>query len=416
MIERHSLGGTEYSIAEVDGVRYIFASSCPLSGKDLNEQTRDAIGMLQVVLEKEGACDSVVRQSVFLRHVEHVDDCRRLVAACYGDALPATTYIPQPPCNGKLIAVEVMAIVGADDRVQVERHSDHTVVARCDGVSWFHSSHVAPTVSVPHIYDRSVDCFQTLRGRLAEREVRFDQIVRMWLYLGDIVGPEGETQRYKELNRARTDFFRGIPFGEDHLPSDVEGPVYPASTGIGTEGKGIVLSSIALTTDRDDVVLLPLENPQQTTACDYHEHYSPQSPKFSRAMAVKTGRHATIFISGTASITESETRFVGDVEGQTCQTIDNIEALIAGDNFRQHGIPELGATLDDLTVVRVYVKRPGDYEKTKAVCRQRLGATPAIYVVGDVCRPDLLVEIEGIAFASPGNISGNGQHTYERRL
>ena len=405
MIQRNFLGGTVYTIAEVDGVRHIFASASPCDDNDLATQTRDAMGVLAAIFEKEGASDSVVNQAVFLRHVEHVDKCRRIVGQCYGDALPATTYIPQPPCNGRLLAVEAMAIVGADDRVRVERHSEHSVVTRCDGVSWFHSSHVAPTVSAPHLYDRSINCFEKLHGRLAEREVRFDQIVRTWLYLGDIVGPEGETQRYKELNRARTDFYRDILFGADHLPSDVKGPVYPASTGIGTEGKDIVLSSIALTSDRDDVVLMPLENPQQTAAFDYREQYSPQSPKFSRAMAVKTGRHATIFISGTASITESETRFVGDVEGQTHQTLDNIETLIAGDNFRQHGMPELGATLDDLTVMRVYIKRQEDYEKTKAVCRQRLGAIPTIYVVGDVCRPDLLVEIEGIAFASPGRSS-----------
>ena len=39
--------------------------------------------------------------------------------------------------------------------------------------------------------------------RLAGEGVRFDQVFRTWLYLGDIVGPQDDTQRYKELNRAR---------------------------------------------------------------------------------------------------------------------------------------------------------------------------------------------------------------------
>jgi hypothetical protein len=50
-------------------------------------------------------------------------------------------------------------------------------------------------------------------------------------------------------------------------------------------------------------------------------------------------------------------------------------------------------------VARVYVKRPEDYARVRAVCEQRLGTVPATYVVADVCRPDLLVEIEGIAFS-----------------
>ena len=117
-------------------------------------------------------------------------------------------------------------------------------------------------------------------------------------------------------------------------------------------------------------------------------------------MAVATKNLVTTFISGTASITDSETRFVGDVEGQTHQTLDNIAALIGEENFRRHGLSGAGATLDDVGLVRVYIKRQEDYEKTKAACEARLGELPTIYAIGDVCRPDLLVEIEGISFSA----------------
>ena len=62
-------------------------------------------------------------------------------------------------------------------------------------------------------------------------------------------------------------------------------------------------------------------------------------------------------------------------------------------------MPGMGATLDDMANVRVYVKRQQDYQKTKAVCQERLGALPIIYSIADVCRDDLLVEIEGMAFS-----------------
>ena len=49
--------------------------------------------------------------------------------------------------------------------------------------------------------------------------------------------------------------------------------------------------------------------------------------------------------------------------------------------------------------MRVYIKRQEDYGPIRAACEQRLGELPTIYAVADVCRPELLVEIEGISFA-----------------
>jgi enamine deaminase RidA (YjgF/YER057c/UK114 family) len=106
-----------------------------------------------------------------------------------------------------------------------------------------------------------------------------------------------------------------------------------------------------------------------------------------------------IFISGTASITHSETRHAGDAAAQTRETLDNIAALISGENFSRHGLPGLGTTLDGIGLVRVYIKRKDDYQRVRAVCEERLGELPTVYAVADVCRPDLLVEIEGIALS-----------------
>jgi enamine deaminase RidA (YjgF/YER057c/UK114 family) len=230
----------------------------------------------------------------------------------------------------------------------------------------------------------------------------FNQVIRTWLYLGDIVGPEGDLQRYQELNRARTDFFRNIRFAAGRTPPGFDRPVYPASTGIGADNRDVLMSCIALDAEPQRVVLMPLENPNQASAFDYAASYSPESPKFCRAMALTAGRCSTIFVSGTASITDSETRWIDDCEGQTRQTLDNIEALISPANFARHGWPGLGAVLEDFALVRVYAKRQKDYARIRAICESRLGELPTIYAVADVCRPELLVEIEGIAFSAHG--------------
>ena len=144
---------------------------------------------------------------------------------------------------------------------------------------------------------------------------------------------------------------------------------------------------------------MPLENPRQTAAYDYAASYSPQSPKFSRAMVLSCGTYTTIFISGTASITHSQTRHPGDAVKQTEETLDNIAALIAEENLARHGLPGLGTSLASLGFARVYIKRPEDYAAVRAVCEQRLGTLPTIYAIADICRPELLVEIEGVAFS-----------------
>jgi enamine deaminase RidA (YjgF/YER057c/UK114 family) len=238
-----------------------------------------------------------------------------------------------------------------------------------------------------------------MRKMLCSAGIGFERVVRTWLYLGGIVDVEDGAQRYKELNRARTDFFQNIRFGGGHLAPGVTGEIYPASTGIGADNRDIVMSCIAVSTLRDDLLIVPLENPVQTSAFAYDAHYSPQSPKFARALALTAGRCATIFVSGTASITRSESQHIDDAASQTHQTLDNIEALIAEPNLGRHGLPGMGATLADLALVRVYIKRQEDYEATRAVCEARFGEVPTIYAIADVCRPELLVEIEAIAFS-----------------
>ena len=119
-------------------------------------------------------------------------------------------------------------------------------------------------------------------------------------------------------------------------------------------------------------------------------------------MAVEVGTEVMILVSGTASITRSETQHQGDAAAQTKETLANIEALISEPNLSRHGLPGFGASLHHLAVARVYIKRGDDYATVRAVCETCLGPVPVTYTIADVCRPQLLVEIEGIAFSRWG--------------
>ena len=400
--------GISYSVVELNDVRHVYATAVPQNGTTLEDQAVDALRTIEAVIDEEGTHGSIVYQAVFVADDAFIKPCQKLIHDFYGNNLPATTYIRQRPCEGKLLAVEALGVGQRDKRVHINRVSEKLVIVSHNDISWVHCAQFMPRINSACVYDRSLDAFAAMDRLLAKAGVRFDQVIRTWLYLGDIVGMEGGTQRYQELNRARTDFFRGVDFVVSRQPhrspsaerglSTPELYAYPASTGIGTEGSDIVMSCLALATDRNDILAVPLENPRQTAAYDYAASYSRKSPKFSRAMALACGSHATIFISGTASITHSETRHVGDATTQTHETLDNIEALIAEANLARHGLPGLGMSLANLGLVRVYIKRQQDYARVRAVCQDRLGELPTIYAVADICRPELLVEIEGIAF------------------
>jgi enamine deaminase RidA (YjgF/YER057c/UK114 family) len=417
-IRKSSHEGIGYSVVELNDVRHVFAAAVPRRGLTLRQQADDALRTIEAVIDEEGTRGSIVHQAVFVPSVNLIEECRHIMRDFYGSDMPATSYVPQPPCEGKLLAIEALGIGRAPGEVEIERVSEQLVIARHNHIAWCHCAEVVPRDCNGSVYDASLDALQQIRSLLASVNIPFEEIVRTWLYLGGIVEDEGPTQRYKELNRARTDFYQDIHFLADRVPPGRKGRVFPASTGIGTEGRRVMMSAIALATDRKDIIAVPLENPRQTAAFDYADHYSPKSPKFCRAMALSCGNYATIFVSGTASITDSETWHVGDAVAQTHETLDNIAALICEENLCYHGLPGLGASLDGLGLVRVYIKRAEDYASVRAACEKRLGELPTICAMADVCRPELLVEIEGIAFSRRGSglLAGTSRpHAHQSR-
>ncbi len=398
-IRKASNEGIGYSVVDLNDVRHVFATAVPRSGNTLREQAADALGTIEAVAREEGSRGAIIHQTVFLANDEDTDECRRIIRDFYGRDLPATSYVPQPPCEGKLLAIECLGVGQERGRVEIERVSEQLVVARHNGIAWAHCAQAVPPPHIDGVHKGLLNSFDQVKSLLDRVDIRFGQVIRTWLYCGAIGRRDTELPRYQELNQARSEFFQNIRFLEGRLPQERCGVVYPSSTGIGAEGQGIVLSAIALATDRQDIVAVPLENPRQISAYDYSRISSPISPKFSRAMALSCGDYATVFISGTASIVGEETRHMDDAVAQTRETLDNIAALISEENLAHHGLPGLDISLESLAMVRVYIKRSEDFAAVRAVCQKRLGELPTVYVTADVCRPELLVEIEGVAVA-----------------
>ena len=382
---------------------------------DYSLQIRSLLEQCRALCEQEGFTDgnannAAVMCHFFLANIGLKELVRQQASEIFPQILGAVTFVPQAPASGAAIALELW-MIGGDCLINTDggiefgtAELEYATTVEFDGIRWFFGGGFHPGSLAVSAYDRAFEALEELDMELEVCDFHLDRILRTWIYQGHLVMPEGETQRYKELNRARTDYFAATQFLKEYLPKKYKGTVYPASTGIGTDDFDVVISAVALDTKRKDVIVVPLENPNQTSAFDYGAVYSPQSPKFSRAMAVATdnfagtpGKSCLIFVSGTASITDSESRHMGDPVKQTEQTLDNIAALIDGENLARHGISGISCGLDNLECVRVYVKRASEFEAIRQVCERRLPEVPTIYTVADVCRPELLVEIEGIA-------------------
>jgi chorismate lyase / 3-hydroxybenzoate synthase len=208
-------------------------------------------------------------------------------------------------------------------------------------------------------------------------------LLRTWNFFSRIHGKSGGMERYGLFCRGR---HRALA---RHL-SDFE-PRLPAASAIGTAVPGMLVCFLACR--RAGV---QIENPRQMSAFQYPPAYAPKSPSFSRSILrdEADGRYR-LYVSGTAAIVGHVSRHPGDLSRQVDETCENLEALLAAASARAG----VGLTF---RLLRVYLRETADTAPLRAALGQRFGETvPLLFLRGDICRSDLLVEIEGIAESAP---------------
>lgn len=206
-------------------------------------------------------------------------------------------------------------------------------------------------------------------------------LFRLWNYMADINGHSHGLERYRQFNLGRQDAFLACR-------RDVVGNV-PAACALGSASGPLTIAFMA-----GRRAPVALENPRQISAYNYPQSYGPRSPTFSRASLVRMGSEEVLLISGTASIVGHGTLHAGDVRAQTGETLTNLDAIIQVANREAHQPLYSLAHL----FFRVYVRHSADVAAISDVMRQRIGASfNAVFLQADVCRQDLLVEIEASA-------------------
>jgi len=207
----------------------------------------------------------------------------------------------------------------------------------------------------------------------------YPHLLRIWNYFDAITDGDGDDERYRQFCIGRV---RGL--------GEVDTATLPAATAIGSRDGRRVLQVYWLAARQPG---LPLENPRQVSAWRYPREYGPQSPSFARAL-LPAAPQLPLLLSGTASIVGHASRHADSLRAQLDETLTNLDSLIA--TARAHR-PELPPHLDGSSRLKIYVRDADDAGAVQALLEARLGGkVPHVMLQADVCRRELLVEIEGM--------------------
>jgi chorismate lyase/3-hydroxybenzoate synthase len=234
-----------------------------------------------------------------------------------------------------------------------------------------------PSASLSALHTATEQAYREIFATLDE--LAYPHLLRIWNYLPQINIDTNGSERYWQFNSARRSALAASG-------RDVTGNV-PAACALGSvTGSPLVIYFLASRT-----APTVIENPRQLSAYEYPPQYGPK-PAFSRASVLREASGAILFISGTASIVGHQTVHAGDVVAQTRETLVNIEALL-GEANRVSGAPFGLETL----AYKVYVRNSADLPLIQSQLHSALGSgAQVVYLQADICRQDLLVEIEAI--------------------
>ncbi len=217
-------------------------------------------------------------------------------------------------------------------------------------------------------------------------QLGYPHLLRIWNYLPEINRETPGGERYRQFNSARRRAFLAHGRAVESAP--------PAACALGSPAGGsLVVYFLASLTPAKT-----LENRRQVSAYHYPHEYGPDSPTFSRAAVTSHDLGDLLFISGTASVVGHRTVHAGDTAAQAHETMTNIAVLVDGANE----LTDAGIFSMQTLQYKVYVRHPRDIRVIREVMAQRLPHDAAItYLQADICRSDLLVEIEAAGSPVP---------------
>jgi enamine deaminase RidA (YjgF/YER057c/UK114 family) len=211
------------------------------------------------------------------------------------------------------------------------------------------------------------ETLEKLEQALASAGFALGDVVRTWFFNDDLLA------WYADFNRVRTAFYARTPFRAGALP---------VSTGVAARnpaGAALAVGAWAVQPLGTLARISGVASPRQCPAPVY-------GSSFSRAMEIASGGRRRLFVSGTASIAaDGRTIWAGDMGKQVGHTMEVVEAILVS----------RGLGFADVTRAVAHFKPPADTAAFTAwLGARKLQGLPVVCVQSELCRDDLLFEIE----------------------
>jgi enamine deaminase RidA (YjgF/YER057c/UK114 family) len=364
-ITRQKRPGIEMVIVQREGVRELHMTIFPVHG----ERPSIMLWRLDSALRAHRA--SVVRHEIF-GALSSAPDMFRSMKLLFGEGCWPVTWVEGAPCNGSPISgMHVLAISGSpvDTIFQSGRP-----VGRVVTDAWARHcflGDVRPSDISASRSNQTFSVFQQMESVLTQTGMILPDIARTWMFL------DGILDWYGPFNEARTEIF---------TQRSLFDKLVPASTGVGVKnlgGAALVAGAWAVQPMEGPMKVREVLSPLQCPARAY-------GSCFSRAVEFESPGHRRLLISGTASIElGGRSARPGSVKGQINLTMTVVEAILTS----------CGMGYGDITRATAYFRYPKDGSLFTEWCIKHRTFMPAIITQADVCRDELLFEIELDAIA-----------------
>jgi hypothetical protein len=200
--------------------------------------------------------------------------------------------------------------------------------------------------------------------------------IRFWNFIPDPGTPMGPgIDRYMVFNAGRYD---ALSTDGQSRPRS-----WATASAVGVDSADLVVYCLGSSSPSTSV-----ENPRQIPAWLYSARYGPRPPCFARATIATIGGRPRLLIGGTASIVGEDSRHDIDVAAQLEETLLNLASVVAAARG-------LGEPAD-----RALAQVTGESAAAgirREVGRRLIRADRIEMVRARICRPELLLEIEGVA-------------------
>lgn len=309
---------------------------------------------------------------------DHVNGLQPVAVIQYGEGEPSSLSVECPS-----ISIPAPQL-NTENLVEIWTSSTPVTMDEQDGIAYAANEQALFGLSrLEETQDQLLDTltYNSYRNILRfVKEKGYSNLLRVWNYLSDINDEQDDLERYRRFCVGRFNAFHEFDTGFEQA--------LPAATAAGLHNPGLFIYFLAARGTSQ-----PIENPRQLNPYHYPPQHSPRSPSFSRAIVKDWGAHSQLFISGTGSIVGHQSLHDGDVVAQLTEILRNIDALlehaanVSGTDFRHKCTT---------STFKVYLRHAADLRLIQEHLAYALGeGTSVLLLNADLCRKELLMEIEG---------------------